>query len=72
MELISAIATAQGAGGVAIVRVSGDGALSLAKKMFSGKGGSEPHFPHPGRIDGGASSDYGMCVYFRATRSVPG
>ena len=38
MELISAIATAQGAGGVAIVRVRGDGALSLAKQMFSRNG----------------------------------
>ena len=72
MELISAIATAQGAGGVAIVRVSGDGALSLAKKMFSRKGEFEPNFLYPGRIDGGAISDYGMCVYFRAPRSFTG
>ena len=72
MELISAIATAQGAGGVAIVRVSGDGALSLAKKMFSRKGGYEPNYLYPGRIDGGAISDYGMCVYFRAPRSFTG
>ena len=72
MELISAIATAQGAGGVAIVRVSGDGALSLAKKMFSRKGEFEPNHLYPGRIDGGAISDYGMCVYFRAPRSFTG
>ena len=34
MELISAIATAQGAGGVAIVRVSGDGALMMVVVFF--------------------------------------
>ena len=33
-NLISAIATPAGIGGVAIVRVSGEGALSLAAKMF--------------------------------------
>ena len=72
MELISAIATAQGVGGVAIIRVSGEGALPLAKKMFSRTGDFEPNRLYPGNIDCGAFSDYGMCVYFRAPHSFTG
>ena len=72
MELISAIATAQGTGGVAIIRVSGDGALALAKKMFSRKGEYEPNRMYAGRIDCGTLSDYGMCVYFKAPHSFTG
>ena len=33
-ETIAAIATAAGAGGIAIVRVSGDGAEAILKQMF--------------------------------------
>lgn len=72
MELISAISTAAGTGGVAIIRVSGDHALSLAKKMFSGKGEFEPNKLYPGVIDGGEIRDRGMCVYFRAPHSFTG
>lgn len=72
MELISAIATAQGKGGVAIVRLSGDGALLLARKMFSREGGYEPNVLYPGKIDCGSFSDFGMCVYFRAPHSFTG
>lgn len=72
MELISAIATAQGRGGVAIVRASGDDALALAEKMFSHRGGFEPNVLYPGKIDCGEFSDFGMCVYFRAPRSFTG
>lgn len=72
MELISAIATAQGAGGVAVIRVSGDNALSLAKKMFSRKGDFLPNMMYAGKIDCGTFSDFGMCVYFKAPRSFTG
>lgn len=72
MDLISAIATAQGAAGVAVIRVSGEGALSLAKKMFSRKGEFIPNMLYAGTIDCGEFSDYGMCVYFRAPRSFTG
>ena len=34
-ENIAAIATANGKGGVAIIRVSGETALALAEKMFT-------------------------------------
>lgn len=71
-ELISAISTASGRGGVAIIRVSGDGALALAKKMFSRKGEFIPNMLYPGEIDCGEFKDYGMCVYFRAPKSFTG
>ena len=72
MDLISAIATAKGKGGVAIVRVSGDGALELAQKMFSKKGEWTPNMMYAGEIDCGAFCDYGMCVFFRAPKSFTG
>lgn len=72
MELISAIATAKGKGGVAIVRVSGDGALGVAKKMFLNKVEWVPNTLYAGEIDCGAFRDYGMCVYFRAPKSFTG
>ncbi len=72
MELITAIATAPGAGGIAIVRVSGDGALSLAQKMFSRKGNFIPYHMYPGTIDCGKIRDMGMCVYFAAPHSYTG
>ena len=71
-DVISAISTAPGRGGVAIVRMSGAGALEIAKKLFSRKGEFVPNMMYPGRIDAGAFSDYGMCVYFRAPRSFTG
>ena len=71
-DLISAISTASGRGGVAIVRVSGTGALALAKKMFSHKGEYLPNMLYPGEIDCGSFKDYGMCVYFRAPKSFTG
>ena len=72
MEPISAIATAKGKGGVAIVRVSGDGALEFAKKIFSKKGEWIPNMLYAGEIDCGAFHDFGMCVYFRAPKSFTG
>lgn len=71
MELIAAVATAQGRGGVAIVRLSGEGALAVAKKMFR-PCGFEPNRMYAGEIDCGEFRDYGMCVYFRAPRSFTG
>ncbi|MBQ9728295.1 MAG: tRNA uridine-5-carboxymethylaminomethyl(34) synthesis GTPase MnmE [Clostridia bacterium] len=76
-ENIAAIATPSGKGGVAIIRVSGKSALSLAAKMFTptGKkdvGSFEPYRMYPGEIDGGSFSDYGLCVYFKAPNSYTG
>lgn len=72
MELIAAIATGPGSGGVAVVRLSGDGALGLAKKMFSRRGEFVPNMLYAGRIRAEEFTDYGYCVYFRAPRSFTG
>lgn len=72
MDVISAIATAPGRGGVAIVRMSGDGAPDIAKNMFSRKGEFEPNVMYAGTISCADFSDFGMCVYFRAPKSFTG
>lgn len=74
---VSAIATPHGKGGVAIVRISGKDALSIAEKMFSPKGKTEvkdfqPYRMYPGNIECEGFSDYGLCVYFRAPYSYTG
>ena len=72
MDVISAIATAKGRGGVAIVRLSGDGALGLAQKMFSRRDAFEPNVMYAGEIDCGVFRDFGLCVWFRAPKSFTG
>lgn len=76
-ENISAIATAAGKGGVAIVRVSGKDPLALAAKMFRPVGSVkvedfEPYKMYAGQIDGGTFTDFGLCVYFQAPKSYTG
>ncbi|MBR2442464.1 MAG: tRNA uridine-5-carboxymethylaminomethyl(34) synthesis GTPase MnmE [Clostridia bacterium] len=76
-ENIAAIATPAGKGGVAIIRMSGKNPLEIAKKMFYPAGkikveDFEPYRMYPGRIDGGAFEDYGLCVYFKAPASYTG
>lgn len=76
-NLIAAISTAAGVGGVAVIRVSGSGALSLAKKMFvpSGKRAVdcfEPYRMYTGKILCDGFADFGMCVYFKAPKSFTG
>lgn len=71
-DVISAISTAHVRGGVAIVRMSGSGALEIAKQMFSRKGEFTPNMLYAGEIDCGSFKDYGFCVYFRAPKSFTG
>ncbi len=76
-DTIAALSTPPGRGGVAVVRVSGAGALSVAEKLFSPAGKTpvsafEPYKLYPGRIDCGAFSDFGLCVYFKAPHSFTG
>lgn len=74
-ECISAISTARGVGGVAIIRISGDNALKIAEKMFKCKTDVcdfEPYRMYVGRISAGEFSDFGMCVYFKAPKSYTG
>ncbi len=75
---IAAISTAAGTGGVAIIRISGSGALGVAEKVFSpacGRKVSElkPRYMYAGGIAAaGGITDFGLCVYFRAPRSFTG
>lgn len=77
-KLISAISTASGVGGVAIIRISGEGALGLLKKMFKPVSKTinvedfEPYKLYVGEIDGGDFTDFGMAVYFKGPKSYTG
>ena len=76
-DVIAAVATPPGKGGVAIVRVSGQGALAVAEKMFTPAGKTKvacfaPYCLYPGRIDCGGFVDFGLCVYFKAPHSFTG
>ncbi len=69
--VISAIATAQGAGGIAIVRMSGEGVLDIAHAMCP-VAFFEPNRMYPAEIDAGTLKDRGLVVYFAAPRSFTG
>lgn len=76
-DIIAAVSTPPGRGGVAIVRLSGAGAPGIAEKMFSPAGHTpvcafEPYRMYPGRIDCGAFGDFGLCVFFKAPHSFTG
>lgn len=74
-DIISAISTANGVGGVAIIRISGKGSISLAEKMFFPLKKVEEYLPnvmYVGEIDGGDFKDFGMMVVFHAPRSFTG
>lgn len=76
-ENVSAISTANGTGGVAIIRISGESPLKVASLMFkpSGKIKVEdfiPNYMYTGKILCDGFSDFGMCVYFKAPKSFTG
>ncbi len=76
-QVISAIATANGVGGVAIIRLSGDNVLDIASKMFKPLKkiqvkDFEPYKMYVGEIDGGTFTDFGMAVYFKGPKSYTG
>ncbi len=76
-DLISAISTPNGTGGVAIIRVSGDGALALAEKMFIPCGKKKvkdfaPNVMYAGKIACDGFEDFGFCVYFAPPKSFTG
>lgn len=76
-DIISAVATAHGRGGVAVIRMSGAGALALAEKMFTPTGKTpvsafEPYKMYAGNIAGEGLTDFGLCVFFRAPKSYTG
>lgn len=72
---IAAIATANGTGGVAIIRISGKTALKTAKKMFVPSGKTcayKPNYMYAGNIAGDGFTDYGFMVYFKAPKTFTG
>lgn len=77
-EIISAISTASGTGGVAIIRASGENVLSLAEKMFKPLSKTvkvkdfEPYKMYVGEIDAGDFTDFGMMVFFKGPKSYTG
>ncbi len=77
-DIISAISTANGVGGVAIIRISGKGSLELLEKMFTPTAKNikvldfEPYKLYVGEIDCNDFKDFGMAVYFKAPKSYTG
>lgn len=76
-DTIAAVSTANGRGGVAIVRVSGEDALAVAEKMFLPVGKIPvkdfvPYTMYPGKILAERFTDFGLCVFFRAPASYTG
>lgn len=74
---ICALSTAAGAGGVAVIRLSGPTVRSVAEKMFKHTGKLpvkefEPYKMYTGEIDAGSFKDFGMCVCFDAPKSYTG
>ena len=74
-DTICALATAPGAGGIAIVRISGGDALSIARRVFFplGKKGFSPRYMVMGDIrDGREFVDRCLAVYFPGPHSFTG
>lgn len=76
-ENISAIATAPSVGGVAIVRISGDSPINVAKNMFVPAKRIKvedftPNVMYTGKILCDGFEDFGLCVYFKAPHSFTG
>ena len=74
-DCVSAISTANGTGGVAIIRISGSGALDIALKMFTPSAKVKkivPNYMYAGTISGESFTDYGFMVYFAAPKSFTG
>ena len=75
---IAAISTAFGRGGIAVIRISGDEAVSVANKMFRMKSGKTlaelpaNYCVYGEIIKGGVHIDDGMCTVFRAPHSYTG
>ncbi len=75
---IAAIATPQAAGGIGIVRVSGEDALNVADNVFKASKGlllshSEGYRAYHGKVwDKGTAVDEAVCLVFRAPHSFTG
>lgn len=75
---IAAVSTAYGRGGIAVIRISGNEAVSVADKMFRGVHGRALADTEPARavygeiLKGGVHIDDGICTVFRAPHSYTG
>ncbi|HPE94668.1 MAG TPA: tRNA uridine-5-carboxymethylaminomethyl(34) synthesis GTPase MnmE [Bacillota bacterium] len=78
METIAAVSTPAGKGGIAVIRISGDGAFALADRIFFPASGKKPgEYPRRyaiyGKIAlGGEEIDDGLITLFAAGRSFTG
>lgn len=73
MSTIVAQSTPNTASAIAIIRLSGEEALPLCRKVFSGfKGDEKPRYMYFGRLDTGKICDDCLCVYFKAPNSYTG
>ena len=72
-DTIAAISTAPAKSAIGIIRISGDDALSISKKVFLGDL-SVPRMMNTGKIISadGEVCDYGMGVFFKAPKSFTG
>ncbi len=73
-ETIAAISTAEGQGGVGIVRISGPDALRVGLKLFRTREGVRERYFHLGEIAApdGSLIDRGFLVYMKGPRSYTG
>ncbi len=75
-DTIAAIATPRGTGGVAVIRISGPDALTVADRVFTGKtkpSQSTPYLLQYGKMHAGETIlDMGMCVSMFAPHSFTG
>ena len=77
-ETIAAVATAPGAGGVGIIRISGPKALDIISGMFRPSSpkfsGFTPRFLHHGHVldSAGREADDALVVYFKGPNSFTG
>ena len=71
MESIVALSTPVGRSAVAVVRLSGDDCIQIAKKFFS-PFPNQPNLLKVGRLKTEHFCEQAMCVYFEAPRSYTG
>ncbi|MCD8295923.1 MAG: tRNA uridine-5-carboxymethylaminomethyl(34) synthesis GTPase MnmE [Clostridia bacterium] len=69
---IAAVCTPAGRGGIAVIRISGEGALDIGRGMFAFPDTVEPNYMYPGTIHGDGFTDFGYAVYFKAPRTFTG
>ncbi len=72
-DIIAAVATAPGKGGVAIVRISGRGSKELAQKLFTPWDEPKARYMYYGQmLYNGTAIDKGLAVWFETGRSFTG